>query len=415
MKHVTLTSIFLLSLSLSLTGCGSDGGCTTGGGTQAAGGCVAPSETGWCSDPNILIESLCEGEDSEGQDRVWTEPSVIEALASEADCVAAGGTWDEPTVAGTDAGTTEDTTSGGGGGGVGCELDEPLHSAPPETLCDGTTCECGTFIQTVRGKVVDSEGTPLAGAKAQVCSRSASDGGTVCLPPVDTAADGTFTLTVPPGQNCMYETVMRALVANEAYSTYYCTITGDDLVAVDGVLDLTGNPAVLYATTPLLNPPPIVVDTDDDGVPDDYEWGVAQTVMFEGGLEIDVVANKYFNSALGIEPMAARWIEGTDHLCDVAAIEGAPGVWAISPEGDAFETTFPARIPAAGLADGTEVKLFIEGGIGLTKLDAEGEKEECGEGVWTHFACATVEGGMVTLEWSAALPAISALAFVPAE
>ncbi|MDP6943826.1 MAG: hypothetical protein QF464_06710, partial [Myxococcota bacterium] len=108
-------------------------------------------------------------------------------------------------------------------------------------------------------------------------------------------------------------------------------------------------------------------------------------------------------------------IEGIDHLCDGAAIQGAPGVWAISPEGDAFETTFPARIPAEGLADGTEVKLYIEGGIGLTTLNEEGVKEECGEGVWTHFACATVEAGMITLEGAAGLPAISALAYVPTE
>jgi hypothetical protein len=262
----------------------------------------------------------------------------------------------------------------------------------------------------VKGLVVDSSGAGISGAKAQICSRSARDGSTVCLAPVDTAADGSFALAVPDANNCMYESVMRALVPNQPYSTSYCTITGDALAAPGGVLDLSPTPTVLHALTPAADAPDYVPDAN--GADD---WDATYTVVFEDGLEIDVVPSWYFNGAIGHKSMAATYIEGTDHLCNAHEIEGAPGTWSISPEGDVFQMNYAARIPdKLGLPDGTEVDLYIQGGIGHTLWDGD-DKAECREAEWRHFACATVENGVITLEGGTGLPSIGWLTYVPSE
>jgi len=297
-----------------------------------------------------------------------------------------------------------DTTGGGGTTDGACELIEPEHGGAeigPE--CDTAGCPCGVVIDTVTGIVQDDKGAPVDGAKAQLCARSARDGGTVCLAPVDTAANGSFTLSVPADHNCMYESVMRALVPNQSYSTAYCTISGDALTATGGTMDLSSTPIILRATTAATTAP------DNDA----YDWGVPYTVVFDDGLEIDITADWFFNGAVGIKSIAATYIDGTDHLCNGAAIVGAPGTWAISPEGDALLTRFPARIPdKLGLADGTAVNLYIQGGIGHT-IQIGDEKTDVFIGAWHHFACATVEGGVITLEGEDGIPALGWLSYAP--
>ncbi len=320
-----------------------------------------------------------------------------------------GGTDDTSTgTVGDDAGASIGDTSTGNGGGnaTACELMEIDHSAELGDNCDDPSCPCGVVVNTVTGKVSDGDGAPIAGAMAQICSRSARDLSSVCLTPVSTGDDGGFTVSVPEENSCLIAGVMRALAPNMAFSTAYCTYESADMSVTGGILDLSSTPATLHATT---------LSTTAPASDDAYDWGEPYTVAWNDGLEIDITADWLFNNAVGIKDLSAVYIEGTDHLCNSSAISGAPGTWAFSPEGDGFEIRFPARIPdKLGLADGTAVNLFIQGGIGHTIQEGE-EKTECEEGTWTHFACATVEGGVITLDDTNGIPAIGWLTYAPAE
>jgi hypothetical protein len=315
------------------------------------------------------------------------------------------------TIDGDDADNVANDDSGGAttGAGMTCELDPP--SSSEVTTCDPAACACGFNLETVTGKVVDSSGAPIESAMAQVCVRGVDDA-MACLNPVPTNAEGVFSMSVPVDKTCVAEAVMRITDTNVSRSTSYCSYTKDtlpDAVYADGAMDLTAAPVTLIDTIAATTMPAYEIDEDGE-----EDWSKTYTVGFEGGLEIDVIPNNYFNSAQGMAPMAAVWIDDVSTLCGSEAIAGAPGAWAISPEGDVFRSSFAARIPAPELADGTSVKLYIQGGIGSHLYEGEGEKgEECREGAWTHFGCAEVQNGVITLEGANGIPAIGWLAYVP--
>ena len=364
MKKFTLLCILTLSLSLALVGCG-DSSETSDPGSDAAGSGTA-----------------------EGGD---------DAAAASDD--ASGESGESSGEEGSDE----------GGEALACELMEPGHSADPGPECNDASCPCGAIVNTVTGVVQDASGAPVAGAKAQMCTRSAIDGSSVCLTPVDVAADGTFNVNVPADNNCLYEGVLRALAPGQNFSTAYCTYDMADIDASSGTVDLSDSPAVLHATQLASDLPAECVGQSCLESTDEFV-----TVTFEDGLELDVNPAWLFNGAVGLKDLSAHYIEGTAHLCNGAQIEGSPGTWAFSPEGDGFEIRFPARIPdKLGLADGTVVNLYIQGGIGHTIQVGE-EKTECEEGTWTHFACATVEGGVITLDETNGVPAIGWLTYAPA-
>ena len=318
-----------------------------------------------------------------------------------------------PTADGTANGADMSTDQVGDGTASGdegmCELDPPSSSVAP--TCDAATCECGIVLESVTGAVQDPSGTPINGAMAQVCVRGVDDA-MACLNPVPTDSAGIFSMTVPPDKTCVAEAVMRVTDPSSNRSTSYCAYTKDTLpdgIYANGAMDLTAAPVTLISTIPATTMPDYAVDSDGED-----DWTQTYTVGFEGGLEIDVVPNNYFNGALGMAPMAAVWIDDVASLCGSSAIAGAPGAWAISPEGDVFRSSFAARIPAPDLADGTSVKLYIQGGIGSHLYEGEGEKgEECREGAWTHFGCAEVQGGVITLEGANGIPAIGWVTYVP--
>jgi hypothetical protein len=362
MKKLTLLTILVLSLGLAITGCGDSSGDTTGD--------TGTGETGTDDD------------------------------AGSTDSPA-----DTTSTAGADAAPEEVGQSGST-----CELIEVDHSATLGAECAAADCPCGQVINTVSGVVQDANGAPVAGAKAQICTRSARDGSSVCLTPVDAAADGTFSVTVPSDNNCLYEGVLRALAPGSSYSTAYCTYDIADLTVTEGIIDLSDTPAVLHATTVATDLPAECVGQSCMDSVDEFV-----TVNFEDGLALDINPSWLFNGAVGLKDLSAAYIDGTSHLCNGEQIDGAPGVWAFSPEGDGFEIRFPARIPdKLGLADGTVVNLYIQGGIGHT-IQVGDEKTECEEGAWTHFACATVEGGVITLDETNGVPAIGWLTYAPAE
>ncbi|MGB0590451.1 MAG: carboxypeptidase-like regulatory domain-containing protein [Myxococcota bacterium] len=361
MKKLTLLTILTLSLGLAITGCGDSRDDTTGeNGTAQTGTDAGATDT------------------------------------------AAAGT----SLAGEDDAAPDE----GGEPAAACELMEADHSLTLGAECDAEGCPCGEVISTVSGVIQDASGAPVVGAKAQICTRSARDGSSVCLTPVDANDDGSFTVTVPSDNNCLYEGVLRALAPGLSYSTAYCTYAIADLTVNGGVIDLSPTPAVLHATTAATDLPnecfgQACMESVDEFV----------TVNFEDGLALDVNPSWLFNGAVGLKDLSATYIDGTSHLCNGEQIEGAPGVWAFSPEGDGFEIRFPARIPdKLGLADGTAVNVYIQGGIGHT-IQVGDEKTECEEGAWTHFACATVQDGVITLDETNGVPAIGWLTYAPAE
>ena len=362
MKKLTLLTILILSLGLAFTGCG-DSGDTTGDGADAG-----------QTDPLNVDVSVDPGAD---------------------------------TAAADDAGEGEGSHSE-----LACHIEEEEEEEVAlGDNCDDPSCPCGVVVNTVTGFVQDATGAPVTGAKAQICTRSARDYSSVCLSPVDVAANGAFSVSVPSDNNCLYEGVLRALAPASSYSTAYCTYDMADLEVTGGVIDLSAAPAVLYPTTAANNLPAECVG--GAGCMADQDEYV--TMNFDDGLSIDINPSWLFNGAVGLKDFSATYIEGTDHLCNGDQIAGAPGVWAFSPEGDGFEIRFPARIPdKLGLADGTLVNVYIQGGVGQTIGEGE-DKKECEEGTWRHFACATVEGGVITLDEANGVPAIGWLAYAPAE
>ena len=374
MKKLSILAIVTLTFALAMTGCDDGGTSDTDRGTTSTGGTNA-------GDPGT------------------TDP---DAATSTADATSSSdpGTTGDATSAAADS-TSGGTGTTGGGGSVACEIMDPVEHDLPAP-CTAATCECGQMIQTVIGKVVDGDGAPLPGSNTQVCIYGAGGDDLVCLTPVPAGADGTYTVAVPADNQCVRAIKMRVTGPTSPYSTRYCKLYGDALTHTGGVLDLTAEPATLFGLTSATNLPSAPVT---EGV---------YTVTFEGGLEIDLDVMWYFWGDVGVPSnMSAEWLEGTDHLCDAGAIAGAPGIWSISPAGDVFKETFAVRIPAPGLDDGAEVNLFVQGGINLKKFDENGEYVECAEGVWTHFGCATVQGGVITLDATQGLPSIGALAYVP--
>ena len=363
MKKLTLLTILVLASSLAFVGCGDSASTDDGNGSPDAAG---------------------EGGEA----------------GAEADTMA------DDDAAGDNTGTEE---NGSEQSAEACELMESDHSVTLGAECDDPACPCGVVVNTVSGVLQDASGAAIAGGKAQICTRSARDLSSVCLTPVDAAADGTFSVTVPPENNCLYEGVLRALAPGQNYSTAYCTYEAADMVVNGGTVDLSDTPAVLHATVNATNLPAECVGQSCMESTDEFVL-----VTFADGLEIDVNPSWLFNGAVGLKDLSATYIEGTDHLCNGDQIPGSPGVWALSPEGDAFQMRYPARIPdKLGLADGTIVNLYIQGGIGHT-IQVGDEKRECEEGTWTHFGCASVQGGVITLDESNGIPAIGWLTYTPA-
>ena len=150
------------------------------------------------------------------------------------------------------AGEGSDDAAGAGEGNEGaeaaaCELIEVEHSASLGDECDDAACPCGSVVNIVTGVIQDASGAPVAGAKAQIRTRSARDLSSVCLTPVDAAADGTLAVNVPADNNCLYEGVLRALAPGQSFSTAYCTYDlAEEREQRDP--DLSNNPAVLHAT-----------------------------------------------------------------------------------------------------------------------------------------------------------------------
>jgi hypothetical protein len=305
--------------------------------------------------------------------------------------------------------------------GDACQLDCPEDKVLLDGLCvyvepeeeeeeeeTGTTDESvctGRTITTINGLVQDASGAGASGVKAQACLRQPNIGeelgNMVCLQPSDTNTDGSYIITVPVSSQCVGELVMRVLAPGQDMSTSYCIIEGEDLGEGEEVFDLTDHPFVLFET--------VTATT----IPEKGEGDSPRTVIFADGLEIDITPDAYFASGKGYEGIAAAWLDfDASAMCAPEHLSDLQGIYAFSPEGDAFQTTFPARIPDhLGLGDGTEVEVYVVGGLAMTLADGTGIRES----EWANFANATIENGVIDLSGDKGIPAIGWLTYRAAQ
>lgn len=268
---------------------------------------------------------------------------------------------DEETVdtgtqdAGTDttADTTGDTPEDADMGGADADVVEPdiVEDNGPD-VDPRDACEVD-WLELATGTTVDDSGTPIEGAKAQLCVHIGSpEGNLICLRPEDTDENGTFSITTPNSTRCVSNGSMRVFKPGAPLATTYCPI---DLANESGTLTLE-EPVVLFATEAVESLPPYG-DADD-----------AREIVFPGGVEIA----EFVPSQLGFEFTeeaynnlgAIRVEPGTDGLCFVDG--DIDGLIAFTVEAN-LERSTGFRLANVDAYDaGATVELFVLGGLQTT-------------------------------------------------
>jgi hypothetical protein len=297
-----------------------------------------------------------------GLGSAWTQSAVVVLLAL------GGCSGDGPDDGGRGAdGSAEGDAAADGPdappGELGAdEVTEALPDAPRPA-----SCPADHWLTSLRGAVVDESGRPLEGVKVQLCLRVSETDRLLCLRPADSAADGRWTVVVPDEGRCLSRAVVRVIRPLERLATSYCEV---DLTAAAPNLELA-EPYVLFATTPATTLPP-----EGDGA-------AARTVIFDGGLEVDVVPDRLFLGGDGYAGLAARRVPlESDGLCFVPPELSLDALFAFSPEGDVTGGSLTARLPVDGLPSGTTATLYVLGSLNCTLPDGtlleEGALHEVG-------------------------------------
>lgn len=263
---------------------------------------------------------------------------------------------------------------------------DPLDAidASPDPSCTGTWAVGG------RGKIVDENGNAVAGARPQLCLRSPTDT-LLCVMPPESGADGFWHQEVPEGDpRCVAEVALRALRPSAGFGTTYCHVP---LTLNGGVIELR-EPIVLYATQPATSLPPLGDET------------AARTVVLADGLELDVIPDVLFGDDYA--QLAGRRIDHTDPPCFAEGI-ALDGLYVLGPETSVLGEAggFVVRIPADGLAEGTQVELLVLGGL-ETRL-ADGSPVH--EADFDVFGTGTVSDGMIVSDVGSELPYLSWLGY----
>ena len=261
-----------------------------------------------------------------------------------------------------------------------------------------TTAEdgcAGTWVAHLSGTVVDEDDTLRGDALVQYCVR---DPGDIlrCLQPIGTDACGLFSGEVSPVARCMSEITNRTFIPLENFTTSYCHV---DLDAADDGLLAVADPIRLFSTTVAPTLPAAGDETQ------------LRTVVFDDGVELDVVPEHYFgDSPDSYDSIASVKLDpDTTGLClpdDHTFLD----VWGFSPEANVFQAhRFDIRVPNLyGLEAGVTVGLYVQGGLTCQIGDEtvpEGEWVRYGEGVVNEAGSRIngtgLEGGLPCLNWFA--------------
>jgi hypothetical protein len=262
----------------------------------------------------------------------------------------------------------------------------PGQVATPDTIngdlgIDTTRGECPAefgWVAAVRGWIIDEDGNPIGGAKAQACVYTEPGNVLQCLNPVDSDPGGIFTIEIGSQFSCASHAVMRVILPGGGRAAMYCE------VPVDNPEVRIQDPIVLFSTAAAA----------EVGDPDD--WDLARDIVFPDGTTIyNFVPNDYFGTdftAFGMRRVAPD-ATGTCFLGDA----GADAVTAFYPEGE-LTTDLDFRMPNdLGLAPGTAVTFSALGSLEcIIGEDLEAGKIE--EAEWRDFGTGTVSADGMWVE-----------------
>ncbi len=285
---------------------------------------------------------------------------------------------DSAADAGTDAGTD-----------AGADVsDDPFAGID---LTPDPTCG-GAYIVGTTGFVFAEDGTALDETFVQICAVAYGGESLVCLSPKKTKNDGSFAIVIPTDLRCLERATTRILKPGTSRITEYCLM---DLEDPEIIVDWA-EPFILYDTYAPMELP-------EEGDPD-----TVRTVVLHDGMEIDLVPSEFFAGGAPYEDLTSRRLPASASAC---APQSAPvefeAIYVFQPEGDAFHTSFNARIPNDyGLAAGDQVDLYVLGGLscGLLNGDKVEEMEWANYGVGTvdesgTFIDASGENGLPCMVW----------------
>lgn len=276
-------------------------------------------------------------------------------------------------------------TAGGGSGGqaapevdvgwvpvVPASFDAPLTPAGRPQSC---TAEFG-FFSHVRGFVMAPGGAPIAGAKAQFCVHTA-DRQFVCLRPVDSGADGVYTVELPEAVRCVDRAAMRVLLPRTGRATVYCE------------LDRTAGPVVKITEPSVLFGTPLATTLPPEGDP-----AAARDVTFDDGLVLEVTPELYYSGTGSYDRLSGRRVPpDAVGLCGDAST--FDGLYAFYQEGVMSPPGWPLSIPnATGLTAGALVDLQVLGGLDCRLLDGT----SVAEATWASFGDGVVSPDGATIE-----------------
>jgi len=271
--------------------------------------------------------------------------------------------------------------------------DDPLANPPafPELASLDTTPDptcSGEWVAAITGRVIDSRGFGVPAARPQTCVRVPGDGSVRCLMPPTADAEGWFVSLIEGDNRCMSEVAMRALLPDSRYGTSYSHI---DLRPVDGVLHMDRAIALFELDPPATLPP-------------EGDATSSRTVVFDDGLELDVVPDVLFGE---YGELRARRLSQSE-FPDFAREAGLLGLYAFAPEYRTGESGFAMRIPNNhGLADGDRLELLILGGLDTVLPDGRHVEEADFE----VYGTATVSGNMIVTDAGSELPYLSMVGY----
>ncbi|MEO1336401.1 MAG: hypothetical protein AAFV29_12195 [Myxococcota bacterium] len=269
---------------------------------------------------------------------------------------------------------------------------DPMTNPDSGIVADSGVDCTDAFIASVGGSVQDQDGTvletmvdgagaPISGPGNQLCIEQA-DGPPLCLRPVQTAA-GAFSIQIPSTDRCLTGAAMRVFPFDDQFTTTYCQIDFGSSPASDFAISM---PLTMYEVEAPTTLPP-----EGDGT-------TARTVVFNGGIEVDVTPDRFFPGVGGYAGLQSRLIQSSDPVPCGAASQNFDGIVAFAPEGNIQDAGgggqgFPVRIPAGDLAEGAMVDLFVQGGLDCNLEDGSLVKEA----EWVQFGTGVVDAnGMIS-------------------
>lgn len=310
------------------------------------------------------ILSACGGDSDPGSDQASTD------AGSDASAVDASADASTPDASAADAGSDDSGT-------------------PAETCTGGT-------ITSLSGKILDTAGAALSGAKAQLCLENTA-GNFSCLQPGAAGADGSYSVSVPASHHCSDRVALRALTTTDQPSTYYQL----PIASLTGAVTLSA-PQTLYT--------PEAATTS--GADSSLQLTLADGSIFSPNTDV------FFSLKTGaaFADLQAHKLSATDPLPLGVTAGDYEGMIVFAPEGNiqaaasadsAEENRLRLNVGAA--AAGTTVNVWGQGGLSCERA---GEKIE--EGVWQQLTAAplTVDAsGFVELS----LPCLNWVAWKAAE